>query len=107
MRLLGFLLIVGIALAGSSTYNNQGAWGGICTSGLRQSPININTSNITQCGNTKASIFLWDGPTTVEPLTGPTSSLHSEFPSSILSIVDNDNNMLQYVAAQYHIHVGS
>lgn len=45
--------------------------------------------------------------TSVYPITTQPSNLFSEFPSSVLTIVDIDGNILEYVSAQYHMHVGS
>lgn len=103
-----FALLCLICRAGEADYTHQDSWGGTCN-GTGQSPINIVNASTTQCSTTKFTMSFWDGLTYVSPIDTDTeaSSLFSEFPSSVLTIVDADGDVLEYTSIQYHIHSGA
>lgn len=101
-----FAVLCLICRAGEADYTHQDSWGGACN-GTGQSPINIVNASTTKCSTTKFTISFWDGMTYVSPITAEPSSLFSEFPSSVLSIVDADGDLLEYTSIQYHIHRGA
>lgn len=92
--------------SGEADYTHQDAWGGTCTTGKGQSPININSSSTTGCTTTNFYMTLWDGDTYVSPVLEEPSNLFSAFPSSTISVIDADGDLLEYQSAQYHIHAG-
>lgn len=105
MLLAGILLV--LSRGEDVDYTHQNTWDGVCTTGKRQSPIDIEDSVTDTCGNAKFAVSFWDGLTSVFPSTTQPSNLLSTFPSSIINMVDMDGNVLSYTSAQYHIHVGS
>jgi carbonic anhydrase len=76
----------------------------MCNHCHSQSPINLITSNVVLCGNSRFRLNMWDGVTTVRPGPGQHSSLKSEYPSSVMTIVDSTGKLLEYISLQYHIH---
>lgn len=100
--LLGCLLVG--ARCGTANYNDFTSWHGECNIGHSQSPINIVTSNVALCGKTRFKVSMWNGTTTVNPALGAHSSLKSEYPSSVMTVVDSKGKLLQYLSQQYHLH---
>jgi hypothetical protein len=58
-----------LASSNSADYTNQAEWGGSCK-GTRQSPIHISSADSASCGPTKMNVSLFDGNTTVLPISG-------------------------------------
>lgn len=96
-----------LATSNSADYTNFAEWGGDCNIGHSQSPVNLVSSGALVCGRSRFRINMWNGTTTVRPGLGHHSSLKSEYPSSILTIVDSTGKLLQYISLQYHLHTPS
>ena len=86
-------------------YLKQGAdWGGICSNGTQQSPIDINTDNIIKCDPNMMIDIRWSNSniTNVTHNLGETFKIFGNF--STIYASDFDGDVYGYDALQFHFH---
>lgn len=97
-------LSLSIVASNSADYDHVSTWEGSCNTASSQSPINIDTSKVTLCGNVRMRVNMWNGVTTIYPKLGTGSTVQTDYPTSVLTMVDSTGKLLQYSSIQYHMH---
>lgn len=101
-------LLVGAALSSSYDYSDQAKWSGSCTTGTKQSPINVLTNTTTIKEHTGSVINIGTNASSVSLENGDNdNTIHFDITSSItFKSVPGLDADVEATAAQVHIHWG-
>jgi carbonic anhydrase len=95
------------SLAANYTYDNLFGWPQDCNIGMLQSPIDLSRATSTNyCDYNKVRIGFQDGKQQLIAKTGSTS-LEMRQHSSIISVVDYDRRVIEYLGESLSFHAPS
>ena len=102
------LIFILLSLGFSWDYTQHGAdWGGLCQDGKSQSPINIDTTQTTQLGNTYSIQVFYYGQTMSRTVVNNGNYIYIEGNFGYITMVDLSGNSRTFTSNRIELHMPS